>query len=49
LEDRLVKHSFKEDNRLLVITKKPIIATEEEISINARSRSAKLRLAKRLG
>jgi 16S rRNA (cytosine1402-N4)-methyltransferase len=48
LEDRLVKHSFKEDSRLQVITKKPIIATELEISTNARSRSAKLRLAKRL-
>jgi 16S rRNA (cytosine1402-N4)-methyltransferase len=48
LEDRLVKHSFKEDSRLQVITKKPIIATELETSTNARSRSAKLRLAKRL-
>jgi 16S rRNA (cytosine1402-N4)-methyltransferase len=48
LEDRLVKHTFKEDIRLQVLTKKPIVATEDEISINARSRSAKLRLARRL-
>lgn len=48
LEDRRVKHAFKEDSRLQVITKKPIVATEAEISINARSRSAKLRLAERL-
>jgi 16S rRNA (cytosine1402-N4)-methyltransferase len=49
LEDRLVKHAFKEDDRLQVITKKPIIATEEEMATNARSRSAKLRLAQRVG
>jgi 16S rRNA (cytosine1402-N4)-methyltransferase len=49
LEDRLVKHAFKEDNRLQVITKKPIIATAEEMAANARSRSAKLRLARRVG
>lgn len=49
LEDRLVKHAFKEDDRLQVITKKPIIATEEEMATNVRSRSAKLRLAQRIG
>jgi 16S rRNA (cytosine1402-N4)-methyltransferase len=47
LEDRLVKHSFKESERLRVITKKPIIATEIELKENARSRSAKLRVAER--
>ncbi|WP_019502844.1 16S rRNA (cytosine(1402)-N(4))-methyltransferase RsmH [Pseudanabaena sp. PCC 6802] len=49
LEDRLVKHAFKEDDRLQVITKKPIIATEAEMATNSRSRSAKLRLAQRVG
>jgi 16S rRNA (cytosine1402-N4)-methyltransferase len=48
LEDRLVKHAFKEDDRLQVITKKPIIATAAEMAANARSRSAKLRLAQRM-
>ena len=47
LEDRKVKHAFKEDSRLERITKKPIISTEEEILINPRSRSAKLRISKR--
>ncbi|MGB3760032.1 MAG: 16S rRNA (cytosine(1402)-N(4))-methyltransferase RsmH [Rivularia sp. (in: cyanobacteria)] len=45
LEDRIVKHSFKDSSLLKVLTKKPIIAQEEEISTNPRSRSAKLRIA----
>jgi 16S rRNA (cytosine1402-N4)-methyltransferase len=45
LEDRLVKHSLRESPLLQVVTKKPIIATEEEIIQNPRSRSAKLRVA----
>jgi 16S rRNA (cytosine1402-N4)-methyltransferase len=45
LEDRIVKHSFKDSSLLKVLTKKPIIAQEEEISINSRARSAKLRIA----
>lgn len=45
LEDRIVKHSFKDSTSLKVLTKKPIIAQEEEISNNPRSRSAKLRIA----
>lgn len=47
LEDRLVKHAFKENPTLQVITKKPIEATEAEIQQNARSRSAKLRIAEK--
>ena len=47
LEDRLVKHSFKDSESLRVLTKKPIIATETELKENARSRSAKLRVAER--
>ncbi len=47
LEDRLVKNSFANDNRLEKMTRKPIIANPNEISINPRSRSAKLRIARR--
>jgi 16S rRNA (cytosine1402-N4)-methyltransferase len=48
LEDRRVKHAFREDERLHVITKRPIVATEQEIESNPRCRSAKLRVAKRI-
>ena len=47
LEDRIAKHTLKEDERLRVITKKPIVATDEEVAQNSRSRSAKLRVAER--
>ncbi|MBL7013244.1 MAG: 16S rRNA (cytosine(1402)-N(4))-methyltransferase RsmH [Candidatus Marinimicrobia bacterium] len=51
LEDRMVKHSFKSLKQagvLKVLTKKPIMASKEEIEINPRSRSAKLRAAERI-
>ena len=48
LEDRLVKHSFLKDERLERITRKPIVASANENSINTRSRSAKFRIAKKL-
>jgi 16S rRNA (cytosine1402-N4)-methyltransferase len=47
LEDRLVKHAFKQSPELTVLTKKPIVPQEEEIKQNPRSRSAKLRIAER--
>ncbi|MEH2151888.1 16S rRNA (cytosine(1402)-N(4))-methyltransferase RsmH [Nostoc sp.] len=47
LEDRPVKHGLRNSPLLKVLTKKPIIAQEEEISQNPRSRSAKLRIAER--
>ncbi|WP_375469206.1 16S rRNA (cytosine(1402)-N(4))-methyltransferase RsmH [uncultured Nostoc sp.] len=47
LEDRPVKHGLRNSPLLKVLTKKPIIAQEEEISKNPRSRSAKLRIAER--
>lgn len=47
LEDRLVKHSLRNSPLLQVLTKKPIIAQEEEIAQNPRSRSAKLRIAQK--
>ena len=51
LEDRLVKDSFRAGGKigtLDVLTKKPVVATEEEERTNPRSRSAKLRAAERL-
>ena len=48
LEDRIVKNFLKQESRKQVLqinTKKPIRADDEEIKINARSRSAKLRAA----
>ena len=48
LEDRLVKNRFKADERLRVISRKPLIALEEEAEANPRARSAKLRVAQRL-
>jgi len=48
LEDRLVKHRFKDSPLLEVITKKPIVASSAEINQNRRSRSAKLRFARRV-
>ncbi len=47
LEDRIVKHSFREDERLDVITRKPIVPSDAEIERNPRARSAKLRAAQR--
>jgi len=48
LEDRMVKHAFAQDDRLKVLTSKPITASEEELDTNPRSRSAKLRIAERI-
>lgn len=45
LEDRLVKTAFREDDRLTIITKKPLLPSESEVASNPRSRSAKLRIA----
>ncbi len=48
LEDRIVKQSFAMDERLQVLTKKVITASEEELKVNPSSRSAKLRAAERV-
>ncbi len=45
LEDRLVKSCFKNDQRLKNLTKKPITPSEQEVEINKRARSGKLRIA----
>jgi 16S rRNA (cytosine1402-N4)-methyltransferase len=51
LEDRLVKDAFREASRnkvFEVLTKKPVVAGEEEERRNPRSRSAKMRAAQRV-
>jgi len=53
LEDRIVKQVFnklaaREDVLFEVLTKKPVIPSKEEIDENSRSRSAKLRVIKRV-
>jgi len=51
LEDRCVKLNFRENARTDVyrlVTKKPIVPTQDEIGQNRRARSAKLRIAQRL-
>jgi 16S rRNA (cytosine1402-N4)-methyltransferase len=54
LEDRLVKKAFSEnsgnnyDSSLVLITKHPIKASAQEIALNPRARSAKLRAAAKI-
>jgi 16S rRNA (cytosine1402-N4)-methyltransferase len=52
LEDRIVKDAFREgsikDKHFRVLTKKPVMASEEEQDRNPRARSAKLRAAERI-
>jgi len=53
LEDRIVKHKFKEifqndKNTVKILTKRPLVPTELEIEENKRSRSAKLRVIQKL-
>lgn len=47
LEDRKVKWAFRGDDRVEPLTKKPIEASDQEQRENPRSRSAKLRVARR--
>jgi 16S rRNA (cytosine1402-N4)-methyltransferase len=47
LEDRIVKFDLREDARLVVLTKKPLRPTPDEVQQNPRSRSAMLRAAER--
>lgn len=47
LEDRIVKYAYRGDERLEILTKRPLQANETEIFENPRSRSAKMRVARR--
>jgi 16S rRNA (cytosine1402-N4)-methyltransferase len=52
LEDRIVKDSLREGAHRTIwqlLTRKPVVADEEEIARNPRSRSAKLRVAEKTG
>lgn len=49
LEDRLVKRAFRNNPRLRPLTSKPVVASQEEVASNSRSRSAKLRIAEVVG
>ena len=52
MEDRMVKKKFKELSRnkqLQILSKKPFIPTDEEITSNKRSRSAKMRVGEKIG
>jgi 16S rRNA (cytosine1402-N4)-methyltransferase len=51
IEDRIVKHFYKEkavEGKAKILTKKPIIPSDQEIAENPRSRSAKLRILEKL-
>lgn len=47
LEDRRVKVAFRDNPELRPLTKKPIVASDDELQLNPRARSAKLRVAER--
>ena len=50
-EDKIVKETFKKykaENTIEILTKKPLVAEYEEIKLNPRARSAKLRVAKKI-
>lgn len=51
LEDRIVKHTFRAmaaaGEGLRILTKRPLVATDEEVAQNPRARSAKLRAIER--
>jgi 16S rRNA (cytosine1402-N4)-methyltransferase len=53
LEDRIVKHTFRAlangaNAAVALLTKKPVVPSDEEIARNPRARSAKLRAAERI-
>jgi 16S rRNA (cytosine1402-N4)-methyltransferase len=47
LEDRIVKHTFRRIETVRVLTRRPIVADDEEVARNPRARSAKLRVVER--
>lgn len=49
LEDGIVKRFFKQNSELKILTKLPVGPSEEEQMANSRSRSAKMRVAEKIG
>jgi 16S rRNA (cytosine1402-N4)-methyltransferase len=52
LEDRLVKNKFKSlglEQEGIILTKRPLVASDEECANNPRSRSAKMRAIEMVG
>jgi 16S rRNA (cytosine1402-N4)-methyltransferase len=47
LEDRVVKHTFRRLETVRVLTRRPVIAADQEVADNPRARSAKLRAVER--
>lgn len=47
LEDRKVKWSFRRSSTMTPLTKRPVVASDEEAESNPRARTAKLRAARR--
>jgi 16S rRNA (cytosine1402-N4)-methyltransferase len=48
IEDRIVKHFFKNNRQLKVLTKKPVLPDKAEVSANPESRSAKMRVCEKI-
>ena len=51
IEDRIVKHSFRQlnnESKVELLTKKPLTPSTDEIKLNKRSRSAKMRALERV-
>ena len=52
IEDRIVKHKLKDlkhEKKIKLIYKKPLTPSTEEVGINKRSRSAKMRVGEKIG
>jgi len=47
LEDRIVKEALRSNSDLVVLTKKPLRPSQEEVRVNPKARSAKMRVAER--
>ena len=48
LEDRIAKRTFRSHERVAILTKRPLQPGEDEVLVNPRARSAKLRAAERV-
>ena len=52
IEDRIVKHKLKDlkhDKKIKLIFKKPLTPSNEEVNMNKRARSAKMRVGEKIG